>query len=252
MDSVYKKLFTLFNGNHFDNFQQYWKEQNDDELHKDKSGQKHQHIHVKCSVHKDSKNKLQFDFYTGRNNTQKLHTVVMFITQNGVELNGQNKQITFTEHGFEFSDGSLIMEHNIMHLKGFGINSAPTNTPYVLQKCRYFSGWIQYPPELKDPDTLYSLRDLEMHDQGGMVALDVEGIDYTAELTQLVYAHSIEIMKLAIYDLPMKEVDINSKAIAYTWCNPDATRIGINIRKAISGWTLIEPNYKNSNNLNKK
>jgi len=45
---------------------------------------------------------------------------------------------------------------------------------------------------------------------------------------------------LAIYDLPLAEVDINSKAISYTWANPEATRIGINLRKIISGWTLIE------------
>jgi hypothetical protein len=55
-------------------------------------------------------------------------------------------------------------------------------------------------------------------------------------------------MKLAIYDMPMDSVQINSHAISYTWLNPEAKRTGINLRKVISGWTLKEPGYVNSDN----
>jgi len=123
----------------------------------------------------------------------------------------------------------------------------------VFRPCRYFSGWIQYPPDINEPEELYSLRNLEIHDQGGYVELDVDGVDYTVELTQLIYADTLRIMKLAVYDMPLAEVDINSRSICYTWTQPDAKRLGINIRKVLSGWTLIEPGYVSSNNnLNKK
>ena len=54
-------------------------------------------------------------------------------------------------------------------------------------------------------------------------------------------------MKLAVYDLSLGEVEINSRAISYTWVNPDAKRIGINLRKVLSGWTMIEPGFINQN-----
>ena len=117
-------------------------------------------------------------------------------------------------------------------------------------KCRFFSGWIQYPlPDI--PDSTFMMRNLKIHDQGGMQQLflaDGTPIDYTIELTQLVYGKRISIMKLAIYDMPKDSVDYNSRSISYTWTNPEAKRIGVNLRKIGSGLTLIEPNYMNSNN----
>jgi len=114
-----------------------------------------------------------------------------------------------------------------------------------------FSGWIQYPMS-EFSDSIYANRDLVIHDQGGMAELQLNGVDYTVELTQLQFAKTIHIMKLAVYDMPIDSVGINSKSISYTWTTPEAKRLGINLRKVISGWTFIEPGYVNSNNLNKK
>jgi len=81
-----------------------------------------------------------------------------------------------------------------------------------------------------------------------MADIDFEGKRYTAELTQLLFGQKLAIMKLAIYDMPLDSVEINSRSISYTWLNPEAKRSGINLRKVTSGWTLIEPGYINSDN----
>ncbi len=59
-------------------------------------------------------------------------------------------------------------------------------------------------------------------------------------------------MKLAIYQEPLDSINYHSRSIAYTWANPEAKRIGMNLRKISSGWTLIEPGYLNSDNLKSK
>ena len=56
-------------------------------------------------------------------------------------------------------------------------------------------------------------------------------------------------MKLAIYHSPDSKPNIHSKAIAYTWADPLAKRLGVNIRTILSGWTLIEANYLNADNM---
>jgi len=125
---------------------------------------------------------------------------------------------------------------------------------YQFQRCRFFSGWIQYPlPDI--PDSTYRQANLRIHDQGDLVQLKLPNgtvENYTIELTQLVYGKTIAIMKLAVYDQAASEVAFNSRSISYTWTSPKAKRIGINLRKIVSGWTLIEPGYINSNNRDLK
>ena len=105
---------------------------------------------------------------------------------------------------------------------------------------------------LPDTEEEYNRIDqLIIHDQGGMSELVYEDKVYTVELTQLEFAHTIKVFKLAFYDMPLSEIGINSRAFAYTWVNPEATRIGMNLRYLQSGWTLIEDGYVNSDKLNK-
>ena len=119
---------------------------------------------------------------------------------------------------------------------------------YKFSRCRYFSGFIEY--ALDDThENYHRLGDLVIHDQGGMAGLDYNGEQYTVELTQLVFAHKIFLMKVAIYDISLDEVGINSKAISYAWACPDAKRLGINIRKLITGWTFIEEGFLSSNTM---
>lgn len=220
----------------YNNFQQYWQENTEEEMHRVVASHPHEHRHLEC-LKTEEANKLLVKLYAGRAKENLISEQT---------LKFRNNELASDSPGFfKLKDGDI-------YLSGFGFLEDCLEAPYVFKPCRYFSGWIQYPPDIKDPDELYSLRDLEIHDQGGYAELDVEGVDYTVELTQLVYAKTLRIMKLAIYDIPKSEVGINSKAISYAWVEPDAKRIGINVRKVLSGWTFIEPGYISSNNnLNK-
>ncbi len=217
---------------HYDNFLQYWKENTEDEIHRDKSASMHRHLHIR--LHQDTLNSelAHLELYEGRNN---------------------KTQVLVRKIKTQWSEGRLVSDSLELELKGdtviaHALYDIDTSSPYIFLKCRYFSGWLQYPmPD--NPDSIYFQADLKMHDQGGMVELDIEGIDYTAELTQLQFAHTIDLMKLAIYEEPLNQVGINSRSISYTWTSPEAKRLGINLRKIISGWTLIEENYINSNTM---
>jgi hypothetical protein len=112
--------------------------------------------------------------------------------------------------------------------------------PFRLLRCRFFTGWIEI-PDPKNPDQIYRFPNLRLHDQGDKVQLRMaDGAlgKYTVELTQLVFGHSIPIMKLAVYELEAAAVEFNSYAASYTWTNPEAQRIGINLRYITTGWTL--------------
>ena len=145
----------------------------------------------------------------------------------------------------------MIFKHdrNTLHISGMGLTGSCIDEPYQFLRCRYFSGWIQYPEDLNNPDELTDVRGLTLHDQGDVAGVIINGQNYCVELTQLVYAHTISIMKLAVYDESPTQLGINSRAISYTWTNPEAKRLGINLRNIISGWTYIEPGYLSSNNM---
>ena len=208
----------------YDNFLQYWKQQTEEELHRDGSGEQHDHVHLK--IEKQSRDLYTFSIYRGRNNTE-------FIGSAEYDLSRENHNIVI--------DADTVQ---IQELKGVHNQKSP----YVFRRCRFFSGFVEY--QLPDqPEEYYRMGNLELHDQGAMVQLDYPGTTYTVELTQLVFAHKIPLMKVAIYNMPMEKVMINSKAISYAWTSPDAKRIGINIRKIVTGWTLIEEGFLSSNNL---
>jgi len=240
----------------FDNFQQYWKQNTEDAQHKDQSNDRHEHVHIKFISADTISNRYNVEFYTERNNRNKIGSQNwQFQNENDnwtltIDEDSEIK-LSVSEDGFKSEDGLIHISGDTLQISDIPFLNQQTEASYKLVRCRYFDGWLQYPmPDISD--STYSLRNLQIHDQGGMVELDLPNVDYTAELTQLVFAHKIRIMKLAIYDVPMSEVGINSKSISYTWTNPEAKRIGINLRKLISGWTLIEEGYVNSTNLNKK
>ena len=217
----------------YDNFLQIWKEQTEDDIHRDKRGYKHDHLHLKIERTSDNDTTLKLTLYKGRNNQEYIGEV----TLNSEDVGKTKDHVLYIQE-----DGSIQLKN------GLGLTNNPDGSPYLLKRCRYFSGFIEY-PHPDDPDDVYRMGNLEIHDQGGMVQLDYEGIDYTIELTQLIFAHKIKLIKIAIYDLPISQVDINSKAISYAWSSPESKRLGINLRKIISGWTFIEEGFLSSNNL---
>lgn len=207
----------------WDNFQQYWLENTETDIHRVETDDKHRHLSLK--IEETNSGKLNVEIREGRNGK----TLVEKITWEDALL------------GYDV----LKIEGDTLLLGG----NAPfkNKDPYKFIRTRKFSGWIEVPmPQYTD--SIYRQRNLEIGDQGGMAELNVEGIQYTAELTQLLFGHKLAIMKLAIYDIPLDSVQINSRSISYTWLNPEAKRTGINLRKVTSGWTFIEPGFINSDN----
>ncbi|MDQ3042474.1 MAG: chromophore lyase CpcT/CpeT [Acidobacteriota bacterium] len=111
------------------------------------------------------------------------------------------------------------------------------NIHHKLKRARIFEGWTAI---LKDGSTAMSnadspseaydgQRNLEIHDQGGMVEINDK---YSAQLAQLTYKNGARILKLGIID------NASGKTVAYIWANPEADRIGINLRWAQAGFTL--------------
>jgi CpeT/CpcT family (DUF1001) len=118
---------------------------------------------------------------------------------------------------------------------------------HKLMRCRTFKGWVAVKKEGTEDD-YHFMQIPKLHDQGFRVRAklpDGTPTPYEVELSQVIYQNAINVMKLAVYE------DGKSKAISYTWTNPDAKRIGINLRFLQSGLTLVAPEMKNMNDLKK-
>ncbi|WP_298477664.1 hypothetical protein [uncultured Maribacter sp.] len=211
----------------WDNFQQYWQENTAEKIHGIETDDKHKHLSL--IVKKIENGGLSMEIREGRNG------------KNFIE------KINLSKNQTESDD--FVLKGDTLFIKGE--NHFKNKDPYKFIRARKFSGWIEIPME-SEPDGKYHQGNLEISDQGGMAELDVDGVDYTVELTQLIYGKKLAIMKLAVYNMPLDSVGINSRSISYTWVNPEAKRIGINLRKIISGWTFIEPGFVNQNTWRKK
>jgi hypothetical protein len=110
--------------------------------------------------------------------------------------------------------------------------------PHKLKRCRFFRAWMAVrinEPKNGEPEQYVSIRNVTLHDQGARfqcVGERGEKTKYWGELSQVVYQTGLPVMKFAIYE------EGNSKAIAYTWTNPDAKQIGINMRSVQGSCTL--------------
>ncbi len=211
----------VFEG-HWDNFQQYWLENTADDIHRTETDDKHKHFSL--SISKALEEAPYIEIREGRNGK----TLVEKVKLSNEELIASFKL-----------DVDTLWVTGMKHFKN--------QEPYKFIRTRKFSGWIEMPSQ-KYKDSINRNSNLTIHDQGGMAEIDIDGVQYTAELTQLLFAHKLPIMKLAIYDMPMDSVEINSRSISYTWLNPSAKRTGINLRKVVTGWTFIEPGFINSDN----
>ncbi|MEM6801040.1 MAG: hypothetical protein AAF696_06520 [Bacteroidota bacterium] len=259
-ESALNKLSQVLIGE-YDNFQQCWQEHTQTDIHRVDIETPHKHIHIVLRTAEDTQH-LNFKMYEGRDSSKIIREAQWELRENGREsqiLSTHAKgQDTFAlqkldkayildleNEKWKFQGDSLIIK-NLNQSTGW-------ETDHLLLPCRFFSGWITYSlPEY--PDSSFRLGDLRIHDQGGIIPLVLEDgspTDYSVELTQLVYGRKISIMKLAVYKENFEGIHYNSQSISYTWTNPTAKRIGINLRKVSSGWTLIEPGYVNSNNLNR-
>ncbi len=255
-------LFASYLRGEWDNFQQCWLENTETESHRIATAYPHRHLHsvftpdsstglsqwrvehyegrqqrllARYTMHlsEHSNGQLQTDFWpaTPDSSPDARPFSIRWTLANGIFL-GQQKQ----RHSL------YVLKKDTLLLLDEDLFQQPDSTPYRLLKCRFFRGWIQYPMEHIHKDSVYFYSGLTLHDQGGTAQLQFSDKtlgEYTVELTQLVHSRRTPILKLAIYTEPPEQLHWNSRAVAYSWADPAARRIGVNIRKVVSGWTLI-------------
>ncbi len=109
----------------------------------------------------------------------------------------------------------------------------PDGVPHRSRKVRYFEGWAAIKRGGKDAPAdsrdWIGMRGILLHNEGDRVqVVDADGkpVGYTVELARLTYQNTrAPILKLGVID------DATGKTVAYTWNEPDGTRLGINL-----GW----------------
>lgn len=111
---------------------------------------------------------------------------------------------------------------------------------YEARRAIRYTGWIVLARSKLDPgasdDDYVFLQDIGAHDQGTMIPILDEGIrtGYAAELVQLTYQNSrIAVLKLGIID------EATGETLSYSWAEPGAGRIGINLRWIQGGFTRV-------------
>lgn len=119
--------------------------------------------------------------------------------------------------------------------KGNPVFGRKDNVPHKLKRCHYFDGWAVVPYVVEGEEKYHVFRNLSLHDQGDrkrLVTSDGDSLDYWVELARLTYTQTnIDVLKLAFYN------NLEERAFAYTWTEPHAHRIGMNLRYIQSGFT---------------
>ena len=106
-----------------------------------------------------------------------------------------------------------------------------------LKRVRWFEGFSGI---LKSGETPMAIKDfpsddydgklkIQLHDQGGTIKLNDK---YTAQLAQLRHKSGVWVLTLSIID------NASGRKVAYTWANPEAEKIGINLRWVQVGLTI--------------
>ena len=109
--------------------------------------------------------------------------------------------------------------------------------PHRNRKVRQFSGWGavrrgNFDPDADDLDEMLLAPDLRLHNEGQiapLVTIEGDATGYSVELARLTYQNTrVAVLKLGILDSETGET------VAYSWANPGAERIGINL-----GWLQV-------------
>ncbi len=106
-----------------------------------------------------------------------------------------------------------------------------------LKRVRWFEGWTsilksgETPMTNKDfaPEDYDGKSKILIHDQGGTVKLNDK---YSLQLAQLQHKSGVWVLTFSVIELA------SGKKVAYSWTNPEAEKLGINLRWVQGGFTL--------------
>ena len=118
-----------------------------------------------------------------------------------------------------------------------------TDTAGVTHRARRvtrYGGWIAFQRRHIDPsapeDDFILLRDIDAHDEGFVVSITDDGkpTGFAVELVRLTYQNTrTAVLKLGIVD------ETAGETVSYSWAEPGAERIGINLRWVQAGMTRM-------------
>jgi hypothetical protein len=113
-----------------------------------------------------------------------------------------------------------------------------SGTHHKLQRVRWFEGWavLRVAETGDDKKDYEAIRGLRLHDQGQMLPLirpNGERTKYSLQISRLTeQSTKTPVMVFKLFE------EGKPQAISYSWTQPDASRIGINLRWFQSGFTL--------------
>jgi hypothetical protein len=105
-----------------------------------------------------------------------------------------------------------------------------------LRRARGFSCWVS--TKRPDRDQWYFRPGVRLHDQGGkarVISDDAEPVEVTIKLRNVVWPSGPNRPSLVLY---IYAKDDPGRAVSYSWADPGATRIGINLRWMQASCTL--------------
>ncbi len=114
---------------------------------------------------------------------------------------------------------------------------APAAAGAELRRARAFACWAAIP---KAGGGWWGRRDIPLHDQGGMARLETDEPlpqRFDLKLRNVVWPSGPNRPSLVLY---VHEPG-NPRALAYAWANPEATRVGLNLRTVQASCTLAAP-----------
>lgn len=108
---------------------------------------------------------------------------------------------------------------------------------HKLKKVRVFEGWTavlksgatEMSGEDAPADAWDGQRGISIHEGGQIVRVNDK---FSVQLAQLVHKNGTPVLKLGVIE------NATGKTVSYTWTNPEAERIGINLRWLQAGFTL--------------
>ena len=115
-------------------------------------------------------------------------------------------------------------------------------TPSELEKATYYKGWMAVKKHMVEPDADLSewifARIERMHNQGQKIPLlDDSGnkTGYTLSLEAVIYQETrVPVLKVGVID------DRTGYTLSYSWADPEAHRVGLNVRWFQAGLTRID------------
>jgi len=107
-----------------------------------------------------------------------------------------------------------------------------------MRKARAFRCWTAVPKAGTDPVAWWFKRDLDLHDQGGRAELVTDEAvpqRFTVKMRNVIWPSGPNQPSLVLYVLTPEG---GERAVAYSWADPGARRVGINIRSVQASCSL--------------